>query len=366
MRYLHAAALLRPPSGIINQMRWEHEAACELAKDWDVKLYCPQGWLDPEAFIEESRSVKAGDPTRAKLIDWIKFRYGFYQWLMSQVEAYDAFVLRYYVHDPFQLRFVKCCNKPVYFVHHTLEEPELRISATLPAKFRAACEHLSSIPTLKSAAGIIGVTQEIVNYEVYRAGLEKMPTFVYPNGIRFDREPVEDFRGDTPEFLFMAGAFSAWHGLDLLLDSLEKSKVSFKLHLVGKVYEPDLSRASADTRVVLHGNLSTDEIRHLASSCWLGLSSFGLHRKNMTEACTLKVREYLMMGLPVYLGHNDVIKYDNEYLRIGHADIDEISRVANDFLVDRRLVSKSSEKTISKKNLLSNLINELDLSMMKK
>src|SRR5690554_1038659 len=137
MRFLHAAALLRPPSGIINQMRWEHEAANELGIDWSVKLYCPQGWIEPEEYIEASPKVKAGDPAKGKPTDWFRFRYGYYQWLMSQEDNYDAFVLRYYVHDPFQLLFARRCSKPVYFVHHTLEVPELRLPGTLPAKMRA-------------------------------------------------------------------------------------------------------------------------------------------------------------------------------------------------------------------------------------
>jgi len=137
MKILHVAALLRPPSGIIKQMRWEHEAADELGIDWCVKLYCPKGWVEPESIIEESSKVKAGDPSKGKPMDWLKFRYGYYQWLLSKIESYDVFVLRYYVHDPFQLMFARQCHKPVYFVHHTMEQPELRLPGTLTAKMRA-------------------------------------------------------------------------------------------------------------------------------------------------------------------------------------------------------------------------------------
>jgi hypothetical protein len=37
----------------------------------------------------------------------------------------------------------------------------------------------------------------------------------------------------------------------------------------------------------------------------VGLSSFDLASKGMTEACTLKVRDFLRLGLPVYAGHRD-------------------------------------------------------------
>lgn len=356
MKFLHAAALLRPPSGIINQMRWEHEAANELGIDWRVKLYCPHGWIEPEEFIEESHTVKAGNPAKAKPTDWLRFRYGYYQWLLSKVDNYDAFVLRYYVHDPFQLLFARRCSKPVYFVHHTLEVPELRLPGTWPAKVRARLDDLIAVPTLRAAAGIIGVTQEIVDYEIARAGISNAKTFVYPNGIKFNKEPVADRRGEIPELLFVAGGFAPWHGLDLLLDSIEKSDAEFKLHLVGNVHEPDLSRAQTDSRIVVHGRLPSVEIRRIAETCWIGLSSFGLHRKNMKEACTLKVREYLMMGLPVYAGHRDCSVQDEILYKQGEASISSIL----DFARNTRPISKSdiscqSERVISKGNLLSSL-----------
>src|SRR5690554_2091947 len=99
MKFLHSAALLRPPSGIINQMRWEHEAANELNLDWDVRLYCPTGWIEPEGFVEAAPGIQAADPNRAKLYDWVRFRHSYYRWLFSQVGNYDGFLLRYYVHD---------------------------------------------------------------------------------------------------------------------------------------------------------------------------------------------------------------------------------------------------------------------------
>lgn len=360
MRFLHAAALLRPPSGIINQMRWEHEAANELGIDWSVKLYCPQGWIEPEEFIEASPKVKAGDPAKGKPTDWFRFRYGYYQWLMSQEDNYDAFVLRYYVHDPFQLLFARRCSKPVYFVHHTLEVPELRLPGTWLAKMRARLDDLIAVPTLRAAAGVIGVTQEIVDYEVARAGISNAKTFVYPNGIKFNEEPVADRRGQIPELLFVAGRFAPWHGLDLLLDSIEKSDAEFKLHLVGNVHEPDLRRAKKDSRIVVHGRLPSTEIRRIAETCWIGLSSFGLHRKNMKEACTLKVREYLMMGLPVYAGHRDVIEGENEFVFSGLADINHILRIALSRNYTRQAVVEASSNSISKLMLLSRLMKKLE------
>jgi len=84
-----------------------------------------------EGFVAKAPSVIAGDPNRAKLLDWMRFRHSYCQWLLSQIEEYDAFVLRYYVHDPFQLMFIRRCPKPARLITkcNTLES-----STVLPWK----------------------------------------------------------------------------------------------------------------------------------------------------------------------------------------------------------------------------------------
>ena len=67
----------------------------------------------------------------------------------------------------------------------------------------------------------------------------------------------------------------------------------------------DIAAACSDSRVVYHGVLSKEALTHLYQSMDLGLGTFGLHRKNMKEACTLKSREYLANGLAVVADHKD-------------------------------------------------------------
>ena len=40
--------------------------------------------------------------------------------------------------------------------------------------------------------------------------------------------------------------------------------------------------------MLIHDQLAPSQLDPLIAQCWLGLSSFGLSRKGMTEACTLK------------------------------------------------------------------------------
>ncbi|MEG0107646.1 MAG: hypothetical protein RR705_02180 [Lachnospiraceae bacterium] len=185
LNILHSAALLRPPSGICNQMDWEQRAADELALNWRVKMYCPQGALEKSriSHFDDAVSFNATISPVQKLNAWIKLRKNYHQWLLAQQNDVDVFLLRYYVHDPYQWNFVRRCKKPVYFVHHTIEIPELALPGGLSGFVRSKLEWLVGGATLKKSAGLIGVTQEIVNYQISRSGLPKESTCVYPNGI---------------------------------------------------------------------------------------------------------------------------------------------------------------------------------------
>lgn len=362
MKVLHAAALLRPPAGIINQMRWEQLAADELGLDWTSKVFCPAKWAEPERVIHASKTVRANqtDSSLKKLRDWIWLRREYHLWLKSQEKYFDIFVLRYYVHDPFQYEFVKNCRKPVFFVHHTLEGPELAGAGSMSSLARSAFEKALGGPTISKSTGIIGVTDEIIEYERKRANVKNKKVILYPNGIIMNDPPVEDKRREVPEFLFVAGYFSPWHGLDLLLKDMRTNNKNFVLHLVGNLSDSDRKVAESDHRIVRHGMKTHSEIREIAATCWAGLSSFALYRNNMHQACTLKVREYLMMGLPVLSGYEDVFSSDMKYYRRIEPSVEDLLQFSNEIINYSRLeVRDCSRKQIDKVTLLKSLNNSL-------
>lgn len=325
LRVLHCAALLSPPSGILSQMHSEREAAEALGLDWTVKMYCPgNGQGDGEVIhYDNTINVASLDARFGKLMAWIKLRRNYHRWLLQQQDKVDIFLLRYYVHDPYQLAFVRTCKKPVLFVHHTLEVPELVLPGGLSGLVRSRLELLLGRPTISASSGVIGVTQEIVNYELERVGCADKPKWVYPNGIVFRDLEINDRRSrDVPELLFVAN-FAPWHGLDILLEEVARSDDEFVLHLVGAVPE-DLSSKVKDARIKVHGQLDQSQIAELSQRCWVGLSSFALFRNKMKQACPLKVREYLMLGLPVYGDYQDVFPFDAPYFMRGSARVPEI------------------------------------------
>ena len=142
MRVLHSAAFLNPTTGILNQMEDERRAALSLGHEWEVTLFCPAGigydlplLMSYEDIGEWPKLLGAV----RKVLRWIILRSRYHLWLYSRKDV-DVYVLRYSVHDPFQVFFAWLTRKPVYFLHHTLEVPELRQAGRLSAWVRAPLE----------------------------------------------------------------------------------------------------------------------------------------------------------------------------------------------------------------------------------
>jgi len=367
VRVLHAAALLRPPIGVINQMQWEQDAALMLQLSWDVRIFCPYGAMAMSEICHYSDHVRA-DQLRGgrKAIAWWMLRRAYYAWLSSELANYDIILLRYYPHDPLQLTFLRRASKPVYFVHHALEGPELAGAGKWTGRFRAMLEDTLGPKAIRASTGTIGVTGEIVTYELRRAHDEHRPSFVYPNGIMYASNTIVDARADTPQLLFVASGFAPWHGLDLLLASILQCRDNFMLHVVGDVSEMDKGLAQGDSRVHFHGRQSHNEISELAARCVIGLSSLALDRNGMAEACTLKVRQYLMLGLPVYAGYKDVFPSSFPYYRKGPCDMHAILAFANEHAkVSREVISAAARQYIDKRELLKKMYDDLQREQAK-
>lgn len=361
LKIIHTAASLNPAPGILNQMQLEQEAADRVQLDWTVRCFCPENFVADVSILEHCNTVNTTNAnnlfSRAKC--FIKFRKEYYKWLRSQEKEFDAFVLRHYTNDPLQYRFVRDCQKPVFLVHHTLEIPELWTSGLL-ALPRVILEKHFGKKSIIASSCIIGVTDEIIKYELKRTKNKQNNSLLYPNGILLNKKELLDRQITEPELIFVAGYFAPWQGLDLLLDSIEQSNESFVLHLVGEMDNESYRRAKKDKRIVIHGLLSKDEINNLSQKCCLGLSSFGLFRKSMKQACTLKVREYLSLGLPVYADYQDIFPPSFPFFKIGPAKIESVLDYAKSVSsTDRNEIARASQPFIDKESLLLKLYEDI-------
>lgn len=362
MKILHSAFVAGYEPGILRQMVLEEEAANAIGFEWRSFLFVPQTSNLSGASVIRSKvsSGVSGVRTLDSLMFWSAFRRDYYRWLLRESMNHDVILLRHSMYDPFRINYISKCRRPIFSVHHTKEVPELLCGKRLSGTLKAFAESFFGARSIKRSEGIIGATKEVVDYEVKRGYKRPEKTFVYPNGISYDerkRYTLEDKRSlAVPELLFVASHFSPWRGLDLLLQSLSANQEQFLLHLVGEVSDEDKLMAEKDQRVILHGLCGQERLSELSESAWVGLSSFALERKSMNEACTLKVREYLLQGVPVYAGYHEVFPNDFPAYRRGPAEITKILEYARETRsLEKSDIARRAEPFISKSYLVKGL-----------
>ena len=346
MSYVHAAVSMNPSAGVVRQMADEAQAAAALGLDWKVEL--------SQASDLSRAAARWPAPLRYAFL-----RVRFYLGLVRLSRQGHVILLRHSPGDPFL--FLASFFLGIYFtVHHTLEERELAASGFPFARVQLIIERVLGRNVVARARGIVCVTQEIARHQLRRLPPRPArPVFIYPNGTLYPDAPLApaDRREDRPEVLFVASYFYAWHGLDALLDSMIESSEDGLLHLVGTLPAAARRKAEGDSRVRIHGQFDPSRLDPLVARCWLGLSSFSLSSKGMTEACTLKVRDYLRAGLPVYAGHRDsALPEDFEYFRQGPAQWPVILVYARSMrAAPRGTIALAAQPLIDKKVLLERL-----------
>ncbi len=238
-----------------------------------------------------------------------------YGWIILQRLScrYDFVLMRHMVFDPFAFLFAPVVANRIS-VHHAKEVEELTlVRRGISGRIASWMERHSGRFVVRHGAGILGVTKEIANYE-RETRQSTRPIGVYPNGM--DPAVVvlaNDARSDDAiNAIFICGIFSAWHGLDRLVAAVENAEnapAGLRIHLIGKLTEDQkkLVKDLGDRRkvFVIHGFLNDSAYQYLVDRADLGIGSLAMDRQNLREGATLKVREMLGAGLPVYSGHAD-------------------------------------------------------------
>ena len=180
---------------------------------------------------------------------------------------------------------------------NTLDVPEYRASMS---RARFAYHQLTRGRILGGASGYVAVTEEIARSV---ASYHK-PALVLGNAVQLSAvSPLPPARGErSSAVLIAAKPDEAWHGLDKLL-ALARALPALDVHVIGQL------SAALDTppppNVKLYGFLGEDRYRALLADVDVGIGPLALHRKHMDEACPLKTREYLALGMPVVAGYRD-------------------------------------------------------------
>jgi len=157
--------------------------------------------------------------------------------------------------------------------------------------------------------GKICVTNEIANSETFNK-----PIKVISNGF-------ESHNNETPSFkifdnrninlLISCSEYRSWHGIERLFNSVLSWKktnpeLQISIDIVGDIKKEDFNSHLIPENVEFHGLKSNDEVFKLAKNSNFGISTLSLYKKQMSEACPLKSREYISIGLPFIYAYDDV------------------------------------------------------------
>lgn len=153
---------------------------------------------------------------------------------------------------------------------------------------------------LSKARGMTCVTHEIAKkYCRY-----PQPKVVISNGIdltEYYQLPAP--QNLSPKLVFIASSNSPWHGIDKIFWMARHFK-HWEFNIIGAIGTKDIGR-EIPSNLVLHGLLGREQYQPLMASADIGIGTLALHRKEMNEACPLKVREYLAYGIPTLIGYRD-------------------------------------------------------------
>jgi len=196
--------------------------------------------------------------------------------------------------------------------HQTKELDEFRL---LGSTFKYWSDYFLGKLLRKQSDAIIGVTDEITQYEISRSGDPKKPHITIGNGFSVQSVPSRQaplYSGDDDLHLLCVANVSRWHGLDRLLQGLAiyYGIPKIVLHIAGDGAElPHLQKLANDLgigdRIVFHGFITSKDLDVLFDKCHIAVGSIGIHRIGLKEASILKAREYCARGIPFIYGIDD-------------------------------------------------------------
>lgn len=145
---------------------------------------------------------------------------------------------------------------------------------------------------LGAAAGVVCVTRELA------AGFPE-PVAVVANGADPAAVPVLAApANERPRAVFAGSPALAWHGVDRFVE-LARALPELDFDVVG----PEAPGAPAN--VTVHGTLRGDAYWAVLGRADVAVGSLAMERAGLREGCPLKVREYLLAGLPTLIGYED-------------------------------------------------------------
>ena len=249
----------------------------------------------------------------------------------------DLVLFRYSPASQGLLNLVERYGRQIIFEHNTIEQAEILLMqrehfnrqpfswswgyfkyAAQTHVMKSTEESRLGPAILSHVLGGICVSDEIRHYERdrykhYRAvtvanGAEKL------THLNLTAPPLDDELVVT----MLIGSEAIWHGYERLFAGLMLNPTLSKrvvIKIIG-IDQPTSFKwpSPHNHRVEWLGKRTKQEISELLNHCHIAVGTLALYKKSMKEASPLKVRECLMLGLPMIIGYFDTdVSADNRF-----------------------------------------------------
>lgn len=253
--------------------------------------------------------------------------------LESGLEPTDLVIFRYPMASRALHALLKAHPGRIWLEHNTKEIEELRSNfrkytwrdwlwMARHFDFRDATENLLALLNeyrwaprcFALAAGGVGVTNEISQYESGRSKGKAYPCHTVSNGIDTGKFSLADpvpYDGSQLVLVMASTTANEWHGIDRFIRGMAhyQGKARLRLHLIGRFTSTArqlVEQHQLGESVTFHPILAGAELTQLLSQAHLGIGSLGMHRIPLRQGSVLKVKEYMALGMPFLVAHEEV------------------------------------------------------------
>jgi hypothetical protein len=269
----------------------------------------------------------------ASRADYIKEAHRFFESLNPD----DLVLFRHPFASLGLLNLVKRYGKQIIFEHNTIEQAEMLLMqrehfnrqpfswswsylkyAIQTIVLKSTIESRLGPSVLAHVLGGVCVSDEIRHYECDRHKLYRAVTIANgaekPSHYNLKSAPLKE----EMVVAMLIGSEAIWHGYERLFSGLMSNPVLSKrvvIQIIGIDKPASFSwPTSQNHKVEWLGKKSKQEISDLLQDCHIAVGTLALFRKSMKEASPLKVRECLMLGLPMIIGYFDTdLSADNRF-----------------------------------------------------
>ncbi len=276
----------------------------------EVQVFC----ITPDAYRQSSlyaskvkinTYVEGGKLKKAKnyLLDIFKLS-KFHKKIEKDLNSFNPEIV--YVRNTFYQPYIGRIVKQYIGVYeyNTSELKEYKLLAKTFFKYKIAYVYYLFFykSFFKSFKGVSCVTYELE--DEFKGSINPhVDTMVIPNAIDLEKEQKILKRKEVnkiPNLLFIGTPGANWHGLDAIEKLAEKTMGKLNFHIIG--FE---NTNPVTSNITYHGFMMKEDYQKIFDMCDIGIGTVALYRKKMNEACPLKVREYLVNGLPIIICYED-------------------------------------------------------------